>query len=168
MIITLCGSSRFEPWFHAWNQALSLSGHVVSTRRGKELVVLRGRQDRSRYCPQGQDRHEPRHLSTECLRVHWREHSQRDRARAGSSQVYLFPRELGTRERHQRFTLRILPQECLGDVQSTARIWISNRHVGDVYTPGAVGSPSSCRTTAQQHRSRSKAYPFSVWKRILV
>jgi hypothetical protein len=29
MIITLCGSARFEPWFHAWNEALSLSGHVV-------------------------------------------------------------------------------------------------------------------------------------------
>jgi hypothetical protein len=29
MIITLCGSARFEPWFHAWNEALSLSGHSV-------------------------------------------------------------------------------------------------------------------------------------------
>jgi hypothetical protein len=29
MIITLCGSARFEPWFHAWNEALSLSGHCV-------------------------------------------------------------------------------------------------------------------------------------------
>lgn len=28
MIITLCGSSRFEPWFHMWNQALGMSGHV--------------------------------------------------------------------------------------------------------------------------------------------
>lgn len=29
MIITMCGSARFEPWFHAWNQALSLCGQVV-------------------------------------------------------------------------------------------------------------------------------------------
>lgn len=29
MIITLCGSARFEDWFHAWNEALSLSGHCV-------------------------------------------------------------------------------------------------------------------------------------------
>jgi hypothetical protein len=29
MIITLCGSARFEAWFHAWNEALSLSGHCV-------------------------------------------------------------------------------------------------------------------------------------------
>jgi hypothetical protein len=29
MIITLCGSGRFEKWFHNWNKALSLSGHVV-------------------------------------------------------------------------------------------------------------------------------------------
>lgn len=29
MIITLCGSARFEPWFHAWNEALSLAGHCV-------------------------------------------------------------------------------------------------------------------------------------------
>jgi hypothetical protein len=29
VIITLCGSARFEHWFHAWNEALSLSGHVV-------------------------------------------------------------------------------------------------------------------------------------------
>jgi hypothetical protein len=29
MIITLCGSARFEAWFHIWNEALSLSGHVV-------------------------------------------------------------------------------------------------------------------------------------------
>lgn len=29
MIITLCGSSRFEPWYHAWNEALSLTGHCV-------------------------------------------------------------------------------------------------------------------------------------------
>jgi hypothetical protein len=29
MIITLCGSKRFEPWFHAWNEALTLSGHLV-------------------------------------------------------------------------------------------------------------------------------------------
>lgn len=29
MIITLCGSGRFEPWFHLWNEALSLAGHTV-------------------------------------------------------------------------------------------------------------------------------------------
>lgn len=29
MIITLCGSARFEPWFHAWNKALTLAGHTV-------------------------------------------------------------------------------------------------------------------------------------------
>jgi hypothetical protein len=28
MIITLCGSNRFEPWFHSWSLALGLSGHV--------------------------------------------------------------------------------------------------------------------------------------------
>lgn len=27
MIITLCGSSRFEPWFRLWNEALGLAGH---------------------------------------------------------------------------------------------------------------------------------------------
>lgn len=29
MIVTLCGSARFEPWFHLWNRALSLAGHAV-------------------------------------------------------------------------------------------------------------------------------------------
>jgi hypothetical protein len=29
MIITLCGSARFEPWFHIWNRALGLAGHCV-------------------------------------------------------------------------------------------------------------------------------------------
>jgi hypothetical protein len=29
MVITLCGSARFEHLFHAWNEALTLSGHVV-------------------------------------------------------------------------------------------------------------------------------------------
>ncbi len=29
MIITLCGSARFEPWFHMWNRALGLAGHCV-------------------------------------------------------------------------------------------------------------------------------------------
>jgi hypothetical protein len=29
MIVTLCGSSRFEEWFHRWNQALTLDGHLV-------------------------------------------------------------------------------------------------------------------------------------------
>lgn len=29
MVITLCGSARFEPWFHMWNEALSLAGHCV-------------------------------------------------------------------------------------------------------------------------------------------
>lgn len=29
MVITLCGSARFEALFHAWNEALTLSGHVV-------------------------------------------------------------------------------------------------------------------------------------------
>ena len=30
-IITLCGSARFEPWFHLWNKLLSMSGHIVFT-----------------------------------------------------------------------------------------------------------------------------------------
>lgn len=29
MIITLCGSGRFEPWFHMWNEALGLAGHAA-------------------------------------------------------------------------------------------------------------------------------------------
>jgi len=29
MIITLCGSARFEPWYLAWNEALSFSGRAV-------------------------------------------------------------------------------------------------------------------------------------------
>jgi len=29
MIITLCGSARFEAWYHIWNKALTLSGHCV-------------------------------------------------------------------------------------------------------------------------------------------
>jgi hypothetical protein len=29
MIITLCGSARFEPWFHMWNEALGLAGHAA-------------------------------------------------------------------------------------------------------------------------------------------
>ena len=29
MIITLCGSARFEAWFHMWNEALTLVGHCV-------------------------------------------------------------------------------------------------------------------------------------------
>lgn len=29
MIITLCGSARFEKEFHAWNEVLTLSGHAV-------------------------------------------------------------------------------------------------------------------------------------------
>ena len=31
MIITLCGSARFEPEFKAWNKRLTLAGHVVIT-----------------------------------------------------------------------------------------------------------------------------------------
>ena len=31
MIITLCGSSRFESLFKVWNQALTLAGHTVFT-----------------------------------------------------------------------------------------------------------------------------------------
>lgn len=30
-IITLCGSARFERFFHAWNKALTVSGHTVFT-----------------------------------------------------------------------------------------------------------------------------------------
>lgn len=29
MIVTLCGSARFERWFHAWNKALGLAGHAA-------------------------------------------------------------------------------------------------------------------------------------------
>lgn len=29
MIVTLCGSARFEPEFHLWNKVLTLSGHIV-------------------------------------------------------------------------------------------------------------------------------------------
>jgi hypothetical protein len=29
MIITLCGSARFEPFFKLWNEYLTLAGHVV-------------------------------------------------------------------------------------------------------------------------------------------
>jgi hypothetical protein len=29
VIITLCGSARFEGWFHAWNEALTVAGHTV-------------------------------------------------------------------------------------------------------------------------------------------
>jgi len=29
MILTLCGSARFERWFHAWNEALGLAGHAA-------------------------------------------------------------------------------------------------------------------------------------------
>lgn len=29
MIITLCGSARFEPWFVAWNEILTIAGHTV-------------------------------------------------------------------------------------------------------------------------------------------
>ncbi len=29
MIITLCGSARFERLYHAWNEALTISGHTV-------------------------------------------------------------------------------------------------------------------------------------------
>jgi hypothetical protein len=29
MIITLCGSARFEAWFHMWNEALGLAGHAA-------------------------------------------------------------------------------------------------------------------------------------------
>ena len=29
MIITLIGSSKFEPYFHVWNEVLTLSGHLV-------------------------------------------------------------------------------------------------------------------------------------------
>lgn len=43
MIITLCGSTRFEAWFHIWNEMLSLAGHQVfslasfpSLHRGKK------------------------------------------------------------------------------------------------------------------------------------
>lgn len=31
MIITLCGSARFEPYFKIWNEVLSLAGHCVFT-----------------------------------------------------------------------------------------------------------------------------------------
>lgn len=29
MIITLCGSARFEPQYHYWNERLTLQGHTV-------------------------------------------------------------------------------------------------------------------------------------------
>jgi hypothetical protein len=29
MVITLCGSARFEQWFRLWNEVLTLSGHAV-------------------------------------------------------------------------------------------------------------------------------------------
>jgi hypothetical protein len=29
MIVTLCGSARFEPWYLMWTEALGLSGHSV-------------------------------------------------------------------------------------------------------------------------------------------
>lgn len=29
MVITLCGSGRFEPWFLMWHEALALAGHAV-------------------------------------------------------------------------------------------------------------------------------------------
>jgi len=29
MILTLCGSAKFEPAFHAWNEVLGLRGHSV-------------------------------------------------------------------------------------------------------------------------------------------
>lgn len=29
MILTLCGSARFEPWFHFYNEILTLAGHTV-------------------------------------------------------------------------------------------------------------------------------------------
>jgi len=28
MIVTMCGSARFEAWFHLWNEVLGLSGHA--------------------------------------------------------------------------------------------------------------------------------------------
>jgi hypothetical protein len=31
LVITLCGSNRFEEYFKAWNKALSLAGHCVFT-----------------------------------------------------------------------------------------------------------------------------------------
>jgi len=31
MIVTLCGSGRFEEYFKKWNEALSLAGHIVFT-----------------------------------------------------------------------------------------------------------------------------------------
>lgn len=31
MIITLCGSAKFEPHFKVWNEVLTLAGHVVFT-----------------------------------------------------------------------------------------------------------------------------------------
>lgn len=43
MIITLCGSARFEKLFHLWNEILTMSGHTVyglavypSTKKGKK------------------------------------------------------------------------------------------------------------------------------------
>lgn len=29
MILTLCGARRFEPLYHAWNEALTYDGHIV-------------------------------------------------------------------------------------------------------------------------------------------
>ena len=29
MIITICGSARFEKYFHLWNEVLTLSGHTI-------------------------------------------------------------------------------------------------------------------------------------------
>lgn len=31
LVVTLCGSARFERWFKVWNEALTLAGHAVFT-----------------------------------------------------------------------------------------------------------------------------------------
>lgn len=59
MIITLCGSARFEKWFHAWNRALSLAGHGVF---GMSSYPSQNRGNKDWYTPEQKELLDKVHL----------------------------------------------------------------------------------------------------------
>ncbi len=59
MIITLCGSTKFEEQFHAWNEALTLAGHVVLSLG----VFPSNKPDREWYTPEQKEALDLVHLA---------------------------------------------------------------------------------------------------------
>ena len=59
MIITLCGSAKFEHVFHAWNEVLTLSGHTVF---GLAVYPSNKKKNKNWYTPQEKELLDKAHL----------------------------------------------------------------------------------------------------------